>query len=80
MSMPTQVTIHEAETELSALIYRVQSGEEIIIAEGGKPVARLVSAHPSAGDRVPGSAQGRFVVPDNFNDALPNDLLDEFEK
>jgi prevent-host-death family protein len=35
------VTIHQAKTNLSRLIERARAGEEIIIAKGGEPVARL---------------------------------------
>ena len=35
------VTIHEAKTNLSELILRVEAGEEIVIARGDKPVAIL---------------------------------------
>lgn len=37
-----QVQIAEAKAQLSALIERVEAGEEIIIARRGKPVARLI--------------------------------------
>jgi len=37
-----QVQIAEAKAQLSALIERVETGEEIIIARRGKPVARLI--------------------------------------
>ncbi len=37
-----QVQIAEAKAHLSALIHRVETGEEIIIARRGRPVARLV--------------------------------------
>ena len=36
------VQIAEAKAHLSALVERVESGEEIVIARRGKPVARLV--------------------------------------
>ncbi len=78
--MATHVTIREAEKSFSALIDRVQGGEEIVIDEGGQPVARLVPANPAGEDRKPGSAQGLFVVPEDFNSPLPGDVLDEFEK
>ena len=45
-----QVNIHEAKTHLSRLIEDVAAGEEIIIAKGGKPVAKLV---PIAADVTP---------------------------
>jgi len=38
----TEVGVHEAKTHLSRLLRRVAAGEEIVIARGGKPVARLV--------------------------------------
>ena len=36
------VTIHQAKTNLSRLIEKASEGEEVIIARGSKPVARLV--------------------------------------
>ena len=39
-----QVNILEAKNRLSKLIRSVQAGEEVIIANRGEPVARLVSA------------------------------------
>src|SRR3712207_2925388 len=50
------VDIHEAATHFSQLIERVTSGEEIIIAQSGKPVARLVAIEEDPPQRVPGSA------------------------
>lgn len=38
----TTVNVHEAKTTLSRLLARVEAGEEIVIARGGKPIARLV--------------------------------------
>ena len=42
--------IQEAKTHLSRLVDRASSGEEIIIAKAGKPLAKLV---PYATDRKP---------------------------
>ncbi len=39
-----QVTISEASYRLPQLIRSVQAGGEVVIAEGGEPVARLVAA------------------------------------
>lgn len=38
----TQVNVHEAKTQLSALIARVLDGEQITIARAGKPVVDIV--------------------------------------
>ena len=74
--MPT-VNIHEAKTQFSKLIARVESGEEIIIARDGTPVARLVSMRPTK--RVSGRDRGLFTVPDDFDEPLSEELLTEFE-
>lgn len=43
VNMATQVNVQEAKTRLSQLLARVESGEEVVIARDGKPVARLVA-------------------------------------
>ena len=58
-----QITIHAAKTNLSKLIEAVERGEEVIIARGDKPVAKLVpivekkpfrfDVHPFAGIPIP---------------------------
>lgn len=73
------VNIHEAKTHLSRLLRRVAVGEEIVIAKGGRPVARLVPvARPRA--RLLGTDRGKFRVPPDFDAPLPEDLLGEFER
>ena len=71
-----QVNIHEAKTQLSRLI---ASGEEIVIARYGEPVARLVPIRPQQARRVPGSARGKFKVPPEFFEPLPDEILNSFE-
>ena len=39
--------VHEAKTQLSRLIERIEMGEEIIIARAGRPVARLTAIAPA---------------------------------
>jgi prevent-host-death family protein len=53
------VTIHQAKTNLSRLIAKASEGEEVIIARGSKPVARLVPVGEIRGKRQPGSLKGR---------------------
>lgn len=75
----TQVNVHEAKTHLSKLLERVESGEEIVIARAGKPVARLVKHEPPRLEpRRPGSARGKIVIHDNFDDPLPDDIARAF--
>jgi prevent-host-death family protein len=76
--MTATVNMHEAKPYLPKLIERVRLGEEIIIAKAGEPVARLVPER-SRKPRGPGSAKGKVVIHDSFDDPLPDDLLDLFE-
>jgi prevent-host-death family protein len=73
-----EVGVHEAKTHLSRLLRRVAAGEEIVITSGGEPVARLVSAEPTK-ERILGADKGRFVVPDDFDAPLPDDVIGTFE-
>lgn len=75
-----QVNIHEAKTHFSKLLERVALGEEVVIAKAGKPIAKLVKLAETPKQRVPGSGKGDFVVPDDFNEPLPDEILDEFYK
>jgi len=76
--MPT-VTIHQAKTNLSRLIDRAAAGEEIIIARGSKPVARLVPIGAVKAKRKPGSWKGKFVLGPEFFEPLPDDELARWE-
>ncbi len=50
MSHPDSVGLFDAKTHLSALVERVQRGEEITITRHGMPVARLVPADTRRSD------------------------------
>jgi prevent-host-death family protein len=74
------VNVHQAKTHLSKLLDRVALGEEIVIAKAGKPVARLVPVKKAPVKRVLGTAKGDFVVPEDFDAPLPDQVLTEFYK
>ncbi|GCL42768.1 MULTISPECIES: type II toxin-antitoxin system Phd/YefM family antitoxin [Dolichospermum] len=74
------VNIHQAKTNLSRLLSRVELGEEIIISNRGVPVAKLVPFRTSLDRRSSlGQDRGKFIVPDDFNAPLPEDILVAFE-
>lgn len=56
----TTVSIYEAKTRLSALIQAVERGEEVVITNRNRPVARLVAAAPVRERPVFGSAREAF--------------------
>jgi prevent-host-death family protein len=76
--MTVTVNIHEAKTHFSKLIEQVRRGEEVIVAEAGTPVARLVPLETVAKKRQPGSAKGRIRIGDDFDDPLPPDIAKVF--
>ena len=73
------VNIHQAKTGLSKLVRRVEAGEEIVIARGGTPVAKLVALTKARPRRRLGLLDGKFKIPDDFNTPLPASLLRAFE-
>jgi prevent-host-death family protein len=73
------ITIHYAKTNLSRLIKKASAGEEIIIARGDEPVARLVPIREVRGKRRPGSMKGKLKVGPEFFEPLPPDELSHWE-
>jgi antitoxin (DNA-binding transcriptional repressor) of toxin-antitoxin stability system len=63
------VGVHEAKTQLSRLLQRVEQGEEDVITRRGHEVAR----------RTFGIDRDVFIVPADFDAPLPNDVLAAFE-
>ena len=80
MVVMIQINIHEAKTQLSKLLQRVVLGEEIIIAKAGKPIAKITAFSGDQPERVPGQDTGLFLVPDDFDAPLPEDIIKEFEE
>ena len=73
-----QVGMHEAKTKLSQLVERAESGEEIVIARNGTPVARLVAVGAAASlASVRGAWRGSVRLSEDF-DVLPDDIADAF--
>jgi antitoxin (DNA-binding transcriptional repressor) of toxin-antitoxin stability system len=84
----TVVTIHTAKTTLSQLLARMEAGEEIVIARGKTPVARLAPVEkalaeperPVVIERRPGRWKGMINIPDSFFDpVMTEEELDQWE-
>ena len=71
------MNVHEAKTRLSELLARVERGEEIVIARGGAPVARLVAVG-ALPPRELGFLAG-LDTPDSFFAPLPEEELAAWE-
>ena len=68
------VTVHQAKTQLSKLLAEVAEGEEIMIARGATPAARLVPASPVKRRKF-GALKGLVSLDDGFFDPLPPEEL-----
>ncbi len=68
------VNIHEAKTHLSRLVEDAATGEEIVIAKNGKPIARLVALEKAIRPRKPGKWKGRIKIHDDFDAPLPPEI------
>ncbi|MGH2363905.1 MAG: type II toxin-antitoxin system Phd/YefM family antitoxin [Chloroflexota bacterium] len=78
MAATAQFNVYDAKTHLSQLIERVERGEEIVIARGGRPVARLVPLEAQQERRMPGGWRGRVALAPDFDD-LPEEIGAAFQ-
>lgn len=76
--MDETISIHAAKTHLSRLIARFEAGEEIVIARGRIPVARLVPMKPRP-RRVFGALRDRIALAPQFFEPLPPGELQSWE-
>ena len=72
------VNVHQAKTQLSRLLARVEAGEEVVIARRGEPVARLVACKPLT-KRQPDVLKGKVLIPEEFLEPLPEEELGVWE-
>jgi prevent-host-death family protein len=72
-----EVNIHEAKTNLSKLIERARSGENVVIAKAGTPMVRLVPVDRPA-KRVFGSAKGLITFRKGWDKPMTKREFDEF--
>jgi antitoxin (DNA-binding transcriptional repressor) of toxin-antitoxin stability system len=74
-----KATLEEVENEASEYLHRVIDGETVVVYQGNKPVAEIRPTSETETLRPIGLAAGEFIVPDDFDDPLPDELLDAFE-
>ena len=67
---PGKINIHQAKTHLSRLVEDVASGNEVLIAKGGRPMAKLVPLRRDDMPRRPGALKGKVRIADDFDRSL----------
>ena len=71
--------IHEAKTNLSKLVERVEAGDEIVIARAGKPAVRMVPLAPKRKIKFGVLKSEKMWIADDFDAPLSDDVLALFE-
>jgi antitoxin (DNA-binding transcriptional repressor) of toxin-antitoxin stability system len=78
--MTLTLSVTDTTIDLAQLLKHARQGENVIIIEDGKPVARFVLLDKDIGARrVPGSAKGQIWIADDFNAPLSEEMQEAFE-
>ncbi len=74
------ISVQDIQRDPLAFLCRVEAGEAFLVVRGDRPLAevRPLSA-PAAQPRPFGLCAGRFTVPADFDQPLPEKILKEFE-
>ncbi|MFN8770199.1 MAG: type II toxin-antitoxin system Phd/YefM family antitoxin [Neisseriaceae bacterium] len=71
--------IYDAKTNFSKIINLVEHHEEVLISKNGIAVAKIVPViFDSSEKRVFGTLRGKIKVAKDFDDSLPQDIVDSF--
>jgi prevent-host-death family protein len=74
-----QFNIHEAKTNLSRIIDRVEHGEEIVISRAGRPVAKVIPLTRTVNRTRRGSLRGRLIAAEDWDSPGVNSAIaDDF--
>lgn len=74
----TVVNSFDAKIRLAKLIEEAAAGHDVVIARGGKPVARLTRLGSSKPKLKFGVLKGKIKVPTDFDKPLPSNLVGQF--
>lgn len=73
------MNLSDAQTRLSTLVDAALKGEEVVIANAGEPLVRLVPCQPCMAPRQPGRLRGQIRIADDF-DSLDEAIITLFEE
>ncbi|GIJ27217.1 antitoxin [Micromonospora qiuiae] len=74
-----QFNIHEAKTNLSRIIERVEQGEEVVISRAGQPVAKVIPLVRRVNRTARGSLRGKLVLAEDWDAPEVNEAIaDDF--
>jgi prevent-host-death family protein len=74
--MPVEMDVRDFQGHVTEVLDRVRAGEEIVLAQAGRPIARLSPAP----ERLFGEFKGRVEMADDFLAPLSDEELAEWEQ
>ena len=74
------ITLDDVKRDPAGFVALVERGEPVTLVRDNRPVAEVtpVAPEPPKEPRPIGLCKGQFVVPDDFDDPLPDDILNAF--
>ncbi|MCH8124969.1 type II toxin-antitoxin system Phd/YefM family antitoxin [candidate division KSB1 bacterium] len=77
----TTISLDEIARDLKKFFKRVQKGESFFVTKNDQTIAEIQPIHSNSDKSRPyGLCSGEFVVPDDFDDELPEEIIRLFEK
>ncbi len=74
------ISVQEIQRDPLAFLHRVEAGEAFLVVRDERPIAEVKPVpSPAAEPRPFGLCAGQFTVPADFDEPLPEDVLQEFE-
>jgi prevent-host-death family protein len=73
------INIYEAKTQLSKLVEQAAAGKDVVIARGGKPIARLTRLDVPKRKLKFGVLKGKVKIAEDFDSPLPDEIVAQFE-
>ncbi len=74
------VSVEEVKQDLEGVLDRVLEGETLVVTKHDQPIAEIRPIESVRRPRPFGLAAGTFVVSDDFDDPLPEEILRDFEQ
>ena len=78
------ISIDEIQVGFVGYLRNAEAGETFLVTQFGQPIAEIKPVVPAEEGKTKslrpiGLAKGEFVVPDDFDAPLPEEILREFE-
>ncbi len=73
------INIYDINKNFFDYVERIESGENFIVTRDNIPLFEIKTLKNNKKSRPFGLCKGEFVVPDDFDMPLPEDIIDSFE-